>query len=428
MAAAIGARLPIEEPSGNMVVDIGGDTTDIAVISMSGIVYSRSVRVAGNEMDEAVMHYLKRKYNLLVGERTAEQIKMEIGSAYPLEKPLTMEVKGRNLIEGVPRTVTIDDSEIRESLAECVATILNAIRVALERTPPELSADISDRGIVLQVVLLAVQIKRDSQGRLLRVWTVSAVSPFERAGAKGIGNIRGTWSHYFALQNTSRDNEQLRRENDELKLQVNQLQSKAAEADRLAALLNFRQAQRNVPMLAARVIGTSADTASQTIYLDRGERDGIRRNMGVITPDGVVGKVIESYRDTAQVLLLTDKDSGVGAMLSDSRIQSPVGGTGEPLLSMKYIPTDDTVNLGEHVVTSGMDRIFPRDLPVGVVTEIKTGRPFQHVRVRPAANLQRLEEVIVLLTLHPLEQKKEPPAPPAEAAGKSVGGTAAVTP
>jgi rod shape-determining protein MreC len=285
--------------------------------------------------------------------------------------------------------------------------------------------------IILQVVLLAVQIKRDSQGRLLRVWTVGAVSPFQRAGAKGIGNIRDTWSHYFALQNTSRDNEQLRRQNDELKMQVNQLQSKAAEADRLSALLNFRQGQRNVPMLAARVIGTSADTASQTVYLDRGERDGIRRNMGVITPDGVVGKVIESYRDTAQVLLLTDKDSGVGAMLADSRIQSPVGGTGEPLLSMKYIPTDDTVNVGEHVVTSGMDRIFPRDLPVGVVTEIKTGRPFQHVRVRPAANLQRLEEVIVLLTLHPLEQKKEAPAavaPTAETPGKHVGGTAAVNP
>src|ERR1700736_2458840 len=282
--------------------------------------------------------------------------------------------------------------------------------------------------IILQVVLLAVQIKRDSQGRLLRVWTVSAVSPFQRAGAKGIGNIRGTWSHYFALQNTSRDNEQLRRQNDELKMQVNQLQSKAAESDRLAALLNFRQAQRNVPMLAARVIGTSADTASQTVYLDRGERDGIRRNMGVITPAGVVGKVVESYRDTAQVLLLTDRESGVGAMLAESRIQSPVGGTGEPLLSMKYIPTDDTVNLGEHVGTSGMNRIFPRDLPVGVVAQTKTGRPFQHVSVRPAANLQRLEEVIVLLTLHPLEQKREAPAPSAEAAGKNVGGSAVVNP
>ena len=132
-----------------MVVDIGGGTTDVAVISMSGIVYSRSVRVAGNEMDEAVMLFLKRKHNLLIGERTAEQIKIEIGSASPLLKPLTREVRGRNLIEGVPRTVTIDDCEIREALSESVSTIVNAIRVALERTPPELSGDISDRGVVL---------------------------------------------------------------------------------------------------------------------------------------------------------------------------------------------------------------------------------------------------------------------------------------
>ncbi len=282
--------------------------------------------------------------------------------------------------------------------------------------------------ILLQVVLLAVQIKRDSQGRLLRVWTVGAVSPFERAGARGIGNIRGTWSRYFALQNTSRENEQLKQENDSLKLRLNQLQSKAAEADRLAALLNFRQSQRDLPMLAARVIGASADSASQTIYVDRGEHDGIRRNMGVITPDGVVGKIIESYRDTSQVLLLTDKDSGVGAMLAESRIQSPVGGTGEPLLSMKYIPTDDAVNVGEHVVTSGMDRIFPRDLPVGTVAEIKTGRPFQQVRVRPAANLARLEEVIVLLTLRPLEMKKEPVAKGADAAEKRASAPAAEKP
>ena len=149
MMAAIGAGLPITEPSGNMVVDIGGGTTDVAVISLSGIVYSRSVRVAGNEMDDAVMQYLKRKYNLLVGERTAEQIKIELGSAYPLDKPLTMEIKGRNLIEGVPKTITINDTEIRESLGECIDTIMNAIRGALDRTPPELSADISDRGIVL---------------------------------------------------------------------------------------------------------------------------------------------------------------------------------------------------------------------------------------------------------------------------------------
>jgi rod shape-determining protein MreB len=149
MVAAIGAGLPITEPSGNMIVDIGGGTTDVAVISLSGIVYSRSVRIAGNEMDDAIMQFLKRKYNLLIGERTAEQIKITIGSAYPLDKPITMEVKGRNLIEGVPKTVVIGDEEIREALSEPVSTIMNAIRVALERTPPELSADISDRGIVL---------------------------------------------------------------------------------------------------------------------------------------------------------------------------------------------------------------------------------------------------------------------------------------
>jgi len=149
MMAAIGAGLPVPEPGGNMVVDIGGGTTDVAVISLSGIVYSRSLRIAGNHMDEAIMNYLKRKYNLLIGERTAEQIKIEIGSAYALDKPLTMEIKGRSLIKGMPETVTVDDSEIREALSECVSTIVSAIRVALERTPPELSADIIDRGIVL---------------------------------------------------------------------------------------------------------------------------------------------------------------------------------------------------------------------------------------------------------------------------------------
>ena len=149
MAAAIGAGLPITEPFGNMIVDIGGGTTDIAVISLSGIVYSRSVRVAGNEMDESIIQYIKRKHNLLIGERTAEQIKITIGSAAPLEEPLTMEIKGRDLIEGIPKTITITDEEIRESLSDCMATVLNAVRVALERTPPELSADIVDRGIVL---------------------------------------------------------------------------------------------------------------------------------------------------------------------------------------------------------------------------------------------------------------------------------------
>jgi rod shape-determining protein MreB len=149
MAAAIGAGLPITEPTGNMIVDIGGGTTDVAVISLAGIVYSKSVRVASNEMDEAIIQYIKRKYNLLIGERTAEAIKIEIGSAYPLDEPISMEIKGRDLVEGVPKTLNLTDAEVREALAETVGIILDAVRVALEKTPPELSADIMDKGIVL---------------------------------------------------------------------------------------------------------------------------------------------------------------------------------------------------------------------------------------------------------------------------------------
>jgi rod shape-determining protein MreB len=149
MAAAIGAGMPVTEPSANMIVDIGGGTTDIAVISLAGIVYSRAVRVAGNAMDEAISQYIKKQYNLLIGERTAERIKMKVGSAYELDKKLTLDIKGRHLIEGVPKTISVTDEEIRQALAETVNVIVEAVGLALESTPPELSADLVDRGIVL---------------------------------------------------------------------------------------------------------------------------------------------------------------------------------------------------------------------------------------------------------------------------------------
>ncbi len=149
IAAAIGVGLPIEEPSGNMILDIGGGTTEVTVISLSGIVYSKSIRIGGNEMDEAIIQYVKRKYNLLIGERTAEYIKITIGSAHPLHKEQELDVKGRDLIEGIPKTVRMNSEEIREALSEIVAGIIEAVRTALERTPPELSSDIAERGIVL---------------------------------------------------------------------------------------------------------------------------------------------------------------------------------------------------------------------------------------------------------------------------------------
>jgi rod shape-determining protein MreB and related proteins len=149
MAAAIGAGLPITEPSGNMVVDIGGGTTEVAVISLAGIVYSQSVRVGGDKMDESIMAYMKRKYNMAIGEQTAERIKITIGNAYPLEQQLTMEVKGRDMVAGIPKTVVVNSDEIRDSLSEPTNAIVDAVLIALERTPPELAADIVDKGIVL---------------------------------------------------------------------------------------------------------------------------------------------------------------------------------------------------------------------------------------------------------------------------------------
>ena len=149
MAAAIGSGLPITEPNGNMIVDIGGGTSDVAVISLAGIVYSKSVRVGGDKMDEAIIQHIKRKYNLLIGERTAELIKMGIGNAFASDEVLTMDIKGRDLVAGVPRTLTVSSDEIRDALAEPVNAIVEAVKVTLERTPPELAGDIADRGIVL---------------------------------------------------------------------------------------------------------------------------------------------------------------------------------------------------------------------------------------------------------------------------------------
>jgi len=149
MAAAIGVGLPVQDAAGNMIVDIGGGTTEVALISLSGIVFSRSVRVAGDELDEAISHYMKRAYNLMIGERTAEEIKIKIGSAYKLEKENSMEVKGRDLVAGLPKTINITSEEVREALLEPISTIVDSVRITLERCPPELSADLVDRGVIL---------------------------------------------------------------------------------------------------------------------------------------------------------------------------------------------------------------------------------------------------------------------------------------
>jgi len=279
--------------------------------------------------------------------------------------------------------------------------------------------------VVAQVLLLAVQIKRERQVRLIRVWAVELFSPLQRAGSWTIHGAEHGWGGYIGLRSAQKENDAMRSELERLKVRNAELEGRALEADRLAVLLNFRTAHSEAPMIAARVIGGSPDSGSLIVNIDRGSRDGIRRDMGVITPDGVVGKILAVYPDISQVLLLGDKESGVGALLADTRTQGPVKGTGEPLLSLDYISSDEKITVGENVLTSGQDRIFPKDLPVGKVVDFSSDpkSPFLKIRVRPAAHLDRLEEVLVLQTRQDLNLKKVPDsetAPVASAAAPRV--------
>ena len=249
--------------------------------------------------------------------------------------------------------------------------------------------------LLFQILLLAVQIKRPDGARLIRVWAVELLTPAERAGAWALDRLGGAWSGYVGLVRAHRENQRLRDELGRLTLRNSELEGRAAEAQRLSALLEFRQAHPDAPLLAARVIGADAG-AGRAVYLDRGQHDGVQPNMAVITPQGAVGKVLEVYSTTAQVLLLTDKSSGAGALLAGSRTQAAAKGTGEPLLLLDYVSNDQEVVPGERVLTSGMDRIFPKDLPLGTVVDVRPGNPFKQIRVRPAAGLDQLEEVFVV--------------------------------
>lgn len=260
--------------------------------------------------------------------------------------------------------------------------------------------------ILAQVLLLAFQIRRDRDVRLIRVWSAELLTPLQRAGSYVVAKVDGLWFGYMDLRNVRGENRNLAKEVGELRLKNQQLEGQAAQAVRLARLLGFRQENSDIPMLAAEVIGANADSTSRTVFINRGDQDGIRRNMAVITPDGVVGKISEALPHTSQVLLITDRESGVGALLTGTRTHGVVKGTGDPLLWMDYVSTDEKVPSGEQVLTSGEDRIFPKNLPLGWVVSTRSGFPFQTIEVAPAAHLDRLEEVLVLLTEKPLNSRQ----------------------
>lgn len=288
--------------------------------------------------------------------------------------------------------------------------------------------------LLAQVMLLAFQIKREHDVRLIRYWAVAILTPVERVSAWSFSKVGGVWRGYVDLHNARAENERLLTELHRLQMRNRELEGRAAEDQRLAALLNFRETHPEVPMLAAQVIGASADPTSHTLFINRGEHDHIRRNMGVMTPDGVVGKIVEVFPSSAQVLLVNDKESGVGALLVSTRTHGIVKGTGDPDPRMDYVENTENVQPGEAIATSGEDRIFPKDLPVGTVESAKQGNPFQTIHVQPAAHLDRIEEVLVLLTQQEFAPKKlseettsQAAKSAAASASKSQGSSAAST-
>jgi rod shape-determining protein MreC len=277
--------------------------------------------------------------------------------------------------------------------------------------------------ILVQVLLLAFQIKRENNVRLVRYWTVQTLTPVERAGTWSFSKIGGLWSGYVGLRNARTENARLQKELDELRMRNRELESQAAEGQRLANLLNFRNAHPEASMLAAEVIGASADPTSHTLFINRGERDHVHRNLAVITPEGVVGKIVEVFPTSSQVLLINDKESGVGALFAGTRTHGVVKGSGDPNPRMDYIVNDEKVQVGDKILTSGEDHIFPKDLPIGKVESAKAAAPFQVISIDPAARLDRLEDVLVLLTQQELTPKKTDEFPAA-----SGGNPAANTP
>jgi rod shape-determining protein MreC len=253
--------------------------------------------------------------------------------------------------------------------------------------------------LLAQFLALAVQVKRQTaEGpvRVIRLLAVCAIAPFERLFIYSGESMRGVWTNYIDLRNVRSENVRLKADSERMRLERAREQEDARQARRIQALLGFKEQWIDVTV-AAQVIGTSGTESSRVLYLDKGTKDGIRADMPVITPDGVVGKVLTVYGETAQVLMINDPTSGVGATLVNSRLQGIVKGTSTGEVQLNYIMGDEAVQSGEALVTSGGDRVFPKGLPIGTVANVTMGRNlFLDIKLKPAVDLNRLEEVLVI--------------------------------
>ena len=262
--------------------------------------------------------------------------------------------------------------------------------------------------IFLQILGLAVQVKRPTENqpaRLIRVWAVSAITPMEKGLVQVQGGASDLWHNYFYLRGVRQENRQLRDQIEELQLEEVRLKQDADQAHRLQSLLGFKE-QFIAKTLAAQVIGSSGSEQSRTVYIDKGSRDGVQLDMAVISATGVVGKIINVFRSTSQVLLINDQQSGVGTILEQSRLQGVLKGKSSGELVIDKIMADEEVKMGDRVLTSGGDQIFPKGLIIGTVDRIEKGPEFLQVMVKPSASLNRLEEVLVIVK----KEERQPPS------------------
>lgn len=250
--------------------------------------------------------------------------------------------------------------------------------------------------LLVQLLVLAYQIEGDNEIRVLRRWVVAVIIPVENGLRTLFSAGASLVEKYVVLYEAGQENQRLREELDQTRLRLQELEVRAAEAEQLAALLELKQTYSRAPLAAAKVIGASPAANTRTVLINRGGGAGLKPNMAVITPEGVVGKVVFVFPRAAQVLLITDLKSGVGAVVADSRAQGVVKGTGGSVCRLEYVPNERTVPVGAKVLTSGQDQLFPKGLPVGQVTSVRPGEFFQEIAVEPAAHLSRLEHVLVL--------------------------------
>ncbi|MBI3242360.1 MAG: rod shape-determining protein MreC [Chloroflexi bacterium] len=395
MAAALGAGLPVGEARGTMVVDIGGGTTEVAVFSMGGIVVSRSLRVAGDEMDTDIITYARNKYNLLIGERMAERVKVTVGSAYPLREEKTITLRGRNLVSGLPESVEVSSIEVREALSGSVQTIIDSLKETIDETPPEIIADLMETGALSIAIIVMGQ-----RGMLnsLESGLLAPLAPIQTF-------VAGVFNNIYNTLNAPSDLEALRARNAELEQQVAQLtgenaQLREAQAQLgvVSALLDYARDNPGRSYLAADVVGRDESLFLSYVLLNQGAGDGVGRDMIVVTDRGLVGTVTEVTANASKVLLITDASAAVNVRLQNSRTEGVVTGQQSGELRLNFIPVDVDLQPGELALTSGLGSQFPPGIVVGQVASVRkrTQDVFQEADITSAVDFQRLEVVLII--------------------------------